>query len=171
MKKLLILDAKNYSPEMEEIRRISVRGIIFIEGKLVLVENIFNELKLPGGGIEPGESEIQTLVREVEEETGYRVIPESVVPFGEIEEKRLSTKEPMIWHQFNRLYFCDVHPQRGECKYTQSEIKYGFRCVLRPLDEAIKINEEFARSEIRREYSTLTLIKEHLEKKELQENA
>lgn len=167
MRKLLILDEQNYSPDMEEIYRVAVRGIVFIEGKLLLVESCFKELKLPGGGIEPGENDIQALIREVEEETGYRVIPESIVPFGEIEEKRLSTKEPMIWHQFSRLYFCDVYPERGECKYTKSEIKYGFRCVLHPLDEAIKINSREARSEIRREYRTLLLIKEHLEKKEL----
>ena len=55
--------------------------------------------------------------------------------------------------------------------YTKNEIKYGFRCVLHPLDEAIRINEEFARAEILREYTTLKLIKEHLEKKELQRNA
>lgn len=166
MDKLLIFDEQNYLPDMEEIYRVAVRGIIFIDGKLLLVESCFKELKLPGGGIESGEDDIQALVREVEEETGYKVIPESIVPFGEIEEKRLSTKEPMIWHQFSRLYFCDVHPERGECKYTKSEIKYGFRCVLHPLDEAIRINKEVARAEIRREYRTLALIKEHLEKKE-----
>ena len=171
MEKLLILDKHDYSPDMEEIHRGAVRGIIFIDGKLLLVESCFKELKLPGGGIEPGESDAQALIREVGEETGYHVIPESIVPFGEIEEKRLSTKEPMIWHQFNRLYFCDVYPERGECNYTKSEIKYGLRCVLHPLDEAIRINEEFARAEILREYTTLTLIKEHLEKKELQKNA
>ena len=166
MKKLLVLDKHDYSLGMEEIYRVAVRAIIFIDGKLLLLDSIYKELNLPGGGIEPGEDDIQALIREVEEETGYKVIPESIVPFGEIEEKRLSTKEPMIWHQFSRLYFCNVYPERGECKYTKSEIKYGFRCVLHPLDEAIRINEEAARAEIQREYRTLRLIKEYLEKKE-----
>ena len=34
MEKILILDAENYSSDMEEIYRVAVRGIIFLDGKL-----------------------------------------------------------------------------------------------------------------------------------------
>ena len=78
-----------------------------------MIESSFGEVKLPGGGMDPGEDEYQALVREVKEETGYDVIPESIKPFGEIEEKRLAVYEPMIWHQINRLYFCDVYSAQG----------------------------------------------------------
>lgn len=51
-----------------------------------MIEDNFGEVKLPGGGIDSGEDDYKALVREVKEETGYDVILESIVSFGEIEE-------------------------------------------------------------------------------------
>lgn len=167
MKKLLVMDAKNYAPDMEEIYRVAVRGIIFIDGKLLMIENSFGETKLPGGGIEDGEDDCQALVREVKEETGYDVVLETIVPFGEIEEKRLSVKEPMIWHQISRLYFCEVREEQGACEYSENEKKYGFRQVFYTLEEALEKNHAMLEREGKqawnqREYETLQLIKNHI---------
>ena len=167
MKKLLVMDAKNYPPDMEEIYRVAVRGIIFIDGKLLMIENSFGEAKLPGGGIEGDEDDYTALLREVKEETGFDVIPESIVPFGEIEEKRLSVKEPMIWHQISRLYFCEVREGQGACEYTENEKKYGFHQVLYTIEEALEKNYAMLEREGKqawnqREYETLQLIKNHI---------
>ena len=169
MKRLLILDAQNYAPDLEEIRRVCVRGIIFIDGKLLTVEDHFGAVKLPGGGIDSGEDDRRALIREVKEETGYDVIEETIVPFGEIEEKRLSLHEPMIWHQFSRLYFCEVYPDRGACAYTENEKKYGFRQALYTLHEALEKNQIMLEKEgqlvwNQREYKTLLLIREYLQR-------
>lgn len=167
MDRILVLDEHNYPEDMAEILRVAVRGIIFLDGKLLMIEDSFGEVKLPGGGIEKGEDDRQALLREVREETGYDVLPESIRPFGEIEEKRLSVHEPMIWHQISRLYFCDVAPEQGDCEYTANEKKYGFRRVLYTVDEALEKNramlaEEGERAWNQREYRTLLLLKEHL---------
>ena len=74
MKRILIMDEKNYSLDLEEIYRVAVRGIIFIGGKLLMIEDDFGEVKLPGGGIESGEDDYKALVREVKEETGLDLI-------------------------------------------------------------------------------------------------
>ncbi|MDE7222829.1 MAG: NUDIX domain-containing protein [Acetatifactor sp.] len=166
MEKILVMDEHNYGDNLKEIFRVSVRGIIFVDGKLLMIENTFGEVKLPGGGMEPGEDDDQVLIREVKEETGYDVIPESIKPFGEIEEKRLSVHEPMIWHQINRLYFCDVYPAQGQCKYSENEKRYGFRQVFYTIEEALEKNERMLENEGRqawnqREYKTLLLIKEY----------
>ena len=71
MKKILIMDAHNYDDNYEEIMRISIRGIIFVDGRLLMIEDSAGEVKLPGGGMESGEDDYQALIREVKEETGY----------------------------------------------------------------------------------------------------
>lgn len=170
MEKILVMDEHNYDENLSEILRVAIRGIIFIDGKLLMIEDSFGEVKLPGGGMEPGEDDYQALIREVKEETGYDVIPESIKPFGEIEEKRLSVHEPMIWHQINRLYFCSVYPDQGQCEYSENEKKYGFHQVLYTIEEALKVNERMLDNEgpqawNQREYKTLLLIKDYLSKK------
>ncbi len=171
MEKILVMDEHNYDADLEEICRVAVRGIIFVDGKLLMIEDSFGEVKLPGGGMEAGEDDYQGLIREVKEETGYDVIPESIKPFGEIEEKRLSVNEPMIWHQFSRLYFCDVYPEQGQCGYSENEKKYGFHQVFYTIEEALEKNERMLEKEGRqawnqREYKTLLLIKEYFNKAE-----
>lgn len=46
--------------------------IVGRDGNLLLVDER-DELQLPGGGIDPGESPIRALHREVQEETGWRI--------------------------------------------------------------------------------------------------
>ena len=41
MERILIMDEKNYSLDLEEIYRVAVRGIIFIDGKLLMIEDDF----------------------------------------------------------------------------------------------------------------------------------
>lgn len=165
MKQILLLDAHNYDETLPEIYRVAVRGIIFRDGKLLLIQSNFGELKFPGGGQEENETDIDTLVREVLEETGYHVIKESIHEFGEVVEKRLSVHESMIWHQINRYYFCDIDTNQEECKYTQDEIECGFHQVWYTLEEAITINQAMLDKEgvqawNQREYTVLKMLKE-----------
>lgn len=167
MKKLLVMDAKNYDVSLPEIYRVAVRGIIFVDGKLLLIRSKYGEVKFPGGGKEGEENDIETLIRETLEETGYRVIESSIREFGEVEEKRMSTHEDMIWHQINRYYFCDVETQQEECQYTENEKKHGFYQVWCTLDEAIQTNEDMMKQEgvrawNQREYEVLKILRESL---------
>lgn len=167
MKRLLLLDAQNYGADLPEIRRAAVRGIVQREGKLLLNESRFGELKLPGGGQEDGEGDRETLLREVREETGYAVDPGSLRPFGYIEEKRRSLREPTIWHQLSRIYFCRVAGEQGECALTESEKKRGFRPGWYALDAAIAqsrrvLDREGVQPWNRRELETLLLIEKRL---------
>ena len=169
MKRLLLMDEKNYDDLLPELRRTAVRGIVGVGGKMLFIESKYGELKLPGGGQEEGESDLDTLIREVREETGCNVIPESVRPFGYIEEKRMSFREEMIFHQFSRLYYCEVERERGECSYSKGERERGFKFVEYTLDEAIEKNRSLTEQEggkilNKREYMTLLLIKEELQK-------
>lgn len=49
---------------------ISVKAVIIEDGRVLLLANDRGEWELPGGRIDPGESESVALVREIEEELG-----------------------------------------------------------------------------------------------------
>ncbi len=167
MNRILTLDAGDYGPNLPELYRLAARGIIFLEGRLLLTENRYGEVKLPGGGVEAGEDEIAALIREVREETGYAVAPASIRPFGEIEEKRLSAEGDRIWHQVSRLYLCRVAGAPAPCSYSEGEKRLCFRPVLYTLEQAIQKNRAMLDREgehtyNQREYKTLLLIRERL---------
>lgn len=58
---------------------ISIKGVLLVEGNVVLVRNHRNEWELPGGRMDPGETLEQTLVREFEEELSIRVEAQGII--------------------------------------------------------------------------------------------
>lgn len=83
MRTLFCLDMKNYDPAWPRIIRPSVRAIILAGDRLLMVHSLrYDYYKFPGGGMEKGESQIETLIRETREEAGVQVIPGSVEEYG-----------------------------------------------------------------------------------------
>ncbi|MBE5802296.1 MAG: NUDIX domain-containing protein [Clostridiales bacterium] len=171
MHTILEMDEHNYDEALPEIRRTAVRGVIFRAGKLLMIRSSFGEVKFPGGGQEQDENDVDTLLREVREETGYHVLPESIRPFGQVVERRLSTYEPMIWHQINRYYFCSIGKEQDACQYSENEQKYGMHQVWVSLAEALETNREMLGREGRRpwnqrEFHVLELLAAQMNGKE-----
>ncbi|PWE31758.1 NUDIX hydrolase [Pararhodobacter marinus] len=56
-------------------RRAGAYGVLWRGGQVLLTHQLepWPEFQLPGGGIDPGESPVQALHREVYEETGWRI--------------------------------------------------------------------------------------------------
>ena len=52
---------------------VSVKGVLLVEGKVLLLRNERGEWELPGGRMDPGESHAQTLAREFREELSIDV--------------------------------------------------------------------------------------------------
>ena len=128
MKILATFDSKDYQDTVGVYEKFSVRGIVMRDGKLAMQCSRDGEYKIPGGGIEVGESRIQALIREVREETGLYVIEDAVVEIGEIVEMRRdifdSTKK-YICHSL--FYYCEVEKERQDAlKLTDSEIAKGY---------------------------------------------
>ncbi|SDU49495.1 NUDIX domain-containing protein [Stappia sp. ES.058] len=49
---------------------VSIKGVLFVGDKVVLLKNERDEWELPGGKLEPGERPEDCVVREIEEELG-----------------------------------------------------------------------------------------------------
>ena len=99
----------------------------------------------------------------------YDCYSTNIMSKADIEEKRKSFNENRIFHQFSRLYFCEVSGECGETEFSDNEKRYGMRFKTYTLDEAIAKNramldqvDELAWNQ--REYETLLLIKAYYEK-------
>ena len=110
MKRLFVMDLKNYDENARRFRRPSVRAIILRNGKAAMVHSLkYDYYKFPGGGIEEGESFHAALIREVKEESGLVVIPDSIRDFGSVLRIQRGTKDGNeVFKQENLYYRCDV---------------------------------------------------------------
>ena len=146
MKQLFTIDAKNYDPSWPKSYRPSVRGIIFNKDNLIslIYSQKYHFYKLPGGGIEEGENYLETLIREVDEETGLTVIPDSVQEFGEaLRIQKSSTLKDTIFVQQNFYYICQTTDQIHSQHLDQDEQEADFILKTVSLDEAIATNQAF----------------------------
>ena len=113
MRLLFTMDKKDYNDTMPRFVRPSVRGIILMDGKVAMVHSLkYDYYKFPGGGIEPMEDHARTLIREVGEETGLQVLPESIQPYGRVFRAQRGERGDVLI-QDNFYYFCHVAQNRS----------------------------------------------------------
>ena len=114
---LAVYHDRNYDPNWHRYVRHAVRCIILREGKVALVKSTTKGFyQFPGGGIAPGESHEQALIRETLEEAGLDILPESIRPLGITQEIRTSQiAAETIFDHTSYFYFADAvgapHPQ------------------------------------------------------------
>lgn len=155
MKTLFTLDYKNYNPEWEHSKRDSARGIIvfsdkteapFSETDKIALVYAKNEgyFKFPGGGIHPDEDKVTALIREVSEEVGLSVIPESVREYGVVPRFQLSSRYPnVIFDQESFYYYCKVTDNTHQQNLDPYEAEAGYQLQVVTIKEAIEKNLEY----------------------------
>ena len=137
MKDLFEMDKKDYNPNGKVYVRPSVRAVIVRGDEVLLMySQKYGYYKFPGGGIEPGESHTDTLIREVKEESGYLVRPETIEEFGRVLRRERGEKDPNeIFEQENFYYFCEVEDNPGKTSLDDYEIEEGFTpCFMKPFE-------------------------------------
>ena len=169
MERLFEMDLHDYELGDSVFSRASARGIIFDDsGRIALVYSQKEKYyKFPGGGILADEDKKEALIREVREETGLVVIPESVREFGSVLRRQKSNKSPnTIFEQENFYYFCKVSNIITEQNLDEYEAEAGFILRFVYLDEAIDTNLKYKTEDffneimIKRETKLLQMLKE-----------
>lgn len=112
MRMLFEIDKKDYDINGTPFIRPSARGIIIKDGKLAMIHSLkYAYYKFPGGGIEENENKKTALIREVLEETGLTVIPQTIKEYGMVHRIQKGDYED-IFIQDNYYYLCDVEDSK-----------------------------------------------------------
>ena len=168
MRCLFEIDLKDYEGCTKVFRRPSARAVILKGDKIALVYATEEKYyKFPGGGIHEDEDKKEALIREVREETGLNVIPESIREYGSVLRKQKSEKaDDTVFEQENYYYLCETEDTQGSQDLDEYEKDAGFMLVYADIDEAIKTNSLFTSDSkadeimIDRERKVLEMIKE-----------
>ena len=140
MRTLFNLDKKDYDEKAPIHCRHSVRGIIIRDGKIAMdYVQKHGCYKFPGGGSEGNETKLETLIREVREEAGLVVKPETVRPYGIVTRTQLSRIGDR-YCQDNFYYLCDAEDRIVPQELTQSESESGYKLEFVDPYEAIRIS-------------------------------
>ena len=135
----IVIDLKNYTKNDTFFNRTAARGIIRRDDKYLMIKSKYGDYKFPGGGVEEGEALTDTLVREVREETGYIVKPETVKLYGTALEKRAGeTADVMIMK--SHYYMCDVTDVVTDRELDDYEAEYGYNIIWITLKDAADKN-------------------------------
>lgn len=148
MKTLFILDKKDYTDDMPVVEREAVRALIKRDGLWAMQKSSAGYYKIPGGGVEQGETYLEALIREVQEETGLVVIEDSITEIGEILEMREDSYQKgtkYISHSF--CYFCDVKEEVTQTAMSENEQARGYQLEWTDLNHVIACNEKILTEE------------------------
>ena len=158
MRSLFCLDMKDYDESLPLRNRHSVRGIIIKDGKIAMAHvTRFGYYKFPGGGSEGIETKLQTLVREVREESGLIVKPETARAYGMVTRTQLSRRGDKF-NQDNFYYICEAEDKVSKQELTESEAESGY--VLKFVDPKIAIAESKASESYKERYVGTSIERE-----------
>lgn len=123
--------------------RLATRAIALSGSDVLLIyTKRYDDLSLPGGGLDPHEDKVTGMIRELTEETGAQNI-KNINDFGLYEEFRPWHKvDYEVQHMLSYCYTCEVEKELGPTKYESYEIKNGMEPLWINIHEAIKRNEK-----------------------------
>ena len=140
MRLLFELNSGDFDPNGTAFVRPSVRAIIRQQGRVAMVHSLkYDYYTFPGGGIEPGEQQEQTLIRETKEEAGLVVLPASIREYGYVHRVQ-GRKDGSVFIQDNYYYLCDTLPEQLNQQLDDYEAEERFTLEYVDPRQAIGVN-------------------------------
>ena len=122
------------------VERTAVRAVIWRGPELLMVHSpVAGDYKFPGGGVEPGESLVDALVREVREECGRSVLRPGPVVL-EVDERRAGQEAGWLLRMRSVYVACEVGEVEHDLALDDYEAALGFRAQWVTPDEALRVN-------------------------------
>ena len=96
-------------PGDDVVRRVAVKAIAGSDGRLLLLRPAGrDDLKFPGGGVEPGEDDETALARELAEECGHLLVRIEGHAVDTLERRPATDRPGAVLEMVSRYYWCDV---------------------------------------------------------------
>lgn len=129
-------------------KRTAIRGVIHYQNKLLMVRTNEGDYKFPGGGMEEGETDKETLLREITEETGYTDIHIGLL-IGKTFEQNIDTEDPEQYFQMESQYYeCWLmSDERAPGVRDDYEERLGFAPEFVTVEEAYHSNRKLLEKE------------------------
>ena len=148
------------------ISREAVRAIITNGEKLLLIHATCDgDYKFPGGGIKRGEDHYNALKREVNEETGAKIMSE-ITGFGKvIEYDRAIERAFDLFMMTSYYYYCQIEETIGTPHLEKYESDLGFTPEWITIADALAVNQALLKEKpeklqrwVKRETEVLQLL-------------
>ena len=137
----LVLDLINDGRSETVFHRRAARAIVRKGGLILLIAGRYGDCKFPGGGVEPGERQVDALVREVAEETGLMVDLPTVRLYGQVLERRRGLHEDGL--EMGSIYYtCQMLAGSGCQRLDAYEMDHQYQVIWLPIREAIARNRQ-----------------------------
>lgn len=144
MKLIHVFDEKDYTNDMPVWESNTVRAIIVKDGKIAVQKGNAGDYKILGGGMDKGEDRKTALAREVEEESGLLILPDTMEEMGEMQEIHRDLFKPnQIFLRHSYFYRCKVKDEMGVVKMTRSEKEAGYHLEWATPEEIVEGNKKF----------------------------